>query len=171
MSAPSHPISEVRLGLAGLRSELYARALRLTRSRAHAEDVVQETMVRALRFEDQYRAGTNLRAWLGQVLVSVFLTQCRKNRRERRALDALGADPCAWTNHDAPAAMNVLSHRSAQALARLPEGYRVAVQLVDVQELSYREAADRLAVPVGTIMSRLHRGRKMLASDLAPAAA
>jgi len=159
-------LSEVRLGLAQLRPEMYARALRLTRSPSRAEDVVQDTMVRALRFEDQFRAGTNLRAWVGRVLMSVFLTQCRKSRRERRALDRLSHDPCAWMMHDAAPAMSSLSRRPARALAALPAGYRAAIQLVDIQEMSYRDAAARLAVPVGTIMSRLHRGRKMLAAQL-----
>jgi len=161
--------SEVRDGLATLRSELYARALRLSRCPSRADDIVQETMLRALRFEQQYRAGTNLKAWVGQVLMSVFLTQCRKSKRERRALDNLTRDPCAWTKPDAPSVMRSLSATPAKALAKLPEGYRHAVQLVDIDDLSYREAADRLGVPVGTIMSRLHRGRKLLATQLSEA--
>jgi len=158
--------TEVRQGLAALRPELYARALRLSRSPAQADDIVQEAMLRALRFETQYRAGTNLRAWVGQVLVSVFLTQCRRNKRERKALDNLTRDPCAWLKNDAPTVMQSLSPRPARALANIPESYRLAVQLVDLQSMSYREAAERLDVPVGTIMSRLHRGRKMLAQSL-----
>lgn len=169
METTNHRSTEVRLGLAKLRPELYARALRLSRSPSQAEDIVQDTMIRALRFEQQYRAGTNLRAWVGQVLMSVFLTQCRKNRRERRALENLSHDPCAWVKRDAPADMAALSARPARALAALPEGYRFAIKLVDIQGHSYREAAERLSVPVGTIMSRLHRGRKMLAVQLADA--
>lgn len=158
--------SEVREGLAALRPALYARALRLSRSPSQADDIVQEAMLRALRFEKQYRAGTNLRAWVGQVLVSVFLTQCRRNKRERKALDNLTRDPCAWLKKDAPTVMQSLSPRPAHALANIPESYRSAVQLVDIQSMSYREAAERLNVPVGTIMSRLHRGRKLLAQTL-----
>jgi RNA polymerase sigma-70 factor (ECF subfamily) len=123
-------------------------------------------MVRALRFENQYRPGTNLRAWVGQVLMSVFLTQCRRNKRERRALDNLTQDPCAWTKKDAPSVMRSLSPRPARALAKLPTSYGSAVTLVDLQGMSYRDAAQRLGVPVGTIMSRLHRGRKLLAAEL-----
>jgi RNA polymerase sigma-70 factor (ECF subfamily) len=163
------PRSDVRAGIESLRPELFARALRLSRSRARAEDIVQDTMLRALRFEDQFKSGTNLRAWVCQVLMSVFLTECRKSKRERRALDNLTRDPCAWTQSDAPVAMRALSASPTQALAALPESYRRAVELVDLQDLSYREAADRLGVPVGTIMSRLHRGRKLLANALAPA--
>jgi len=157
---------EVRRGLPKLRPELFARALRLSRCPAHADDIVQETMLRALRFEKQYRAGTNLKAWVGQVLMSVFLTQCRRKKRERRALDGLTRDPCAWPKKDAPAAMTTLSARPARAMATLPESYRDAVQLVDIQGMTYRDAANRLSVPVGTIMSRLHRGRKLLAKQL-----
>jgi RNA polymerase sigma-70 factor (ECF subfamily) len=157
---------EVRRGLVALRPELYARALRLCRSASQADDIVQETMLRALRFEDQYRAGTNLRAWVGQVLVSVFLTQCRRSKRERRALDQLLHDPCAWIKRDAPSVMSKLSRRPLAALASLPDSYREAVELVDLEEMSYRDAAERLGVPVGTIMSRLHRGRKLLAAQL-----
>jgi RNA polymerase sigma-70 factor (ECF subfamily) len=157
---------EVRRGLTTLRPALYARALKLSRSPSLADDIVQDTMVRALRFATQYRAGTNLKAWIFQVLMSVFLTQCRRNKRERRALDNLTKDPCAWVKHDAPTVMRSLSARPARALANLPDSYRSAVQLVDIQGLSYREAATRLGVPVGTIMSRLHRGRKILAAEL-----
>lgn len=166
---PTAGALEVRAGLPALRSDLYARALRLARCPARADDIVQEAMLRALRFENQFRAGTNLRAWVGQVLVSVFLTQCRRNKRERKALDNLTRDPCAWLKKDAAPIMGTLSRQPANALAKLPDSYRTAVKLVDIQQLSYREAAERLEVPVGTIMSRLHRGRKMLAAQLAEA--
>jgi RNA polymerase sigma-70 factor, ECF subfamily len=158
--------SEVRRGIVALRPELYARALRLSRSPARADDIVQETMLRALRFEDQYHAGTNLRAWVCQVLMSVFLTNCRRDKRERRALDNLTRDPCAWLKKDEPSPVRTLTRRSMTALEGLPESYRSAVQLVDIGGMSYRDAADRLGVPVGTIMSRLHRGRKLLAAQL-----
>jgi RNA polymerase sigma-70 factor (ECF subfamily) len=161
-------VSEVREGLAALRPELFARALRLSRSPAQADDIVQDTMVRALRFEEQYRNGTNLRAWVGQVLMSVFLTQCRQRKRESRALDHLLTDPCAWTRPEPAPEMRSLSHVSSAALRALPASYRAAIELVDLDGLSYRDAASRLAVPVGTIMSRLHRGRRLLALALGP---
>ena len=127
---------EVRRGLSTMRPELYARALKLSRSPAMADDIVQDTMVRALRFATQYRAGTNLKAWVFQVLMSVFLTQCRRQKRERKALDHLTKDPCAWTKRDAPTLMRSLSARPARALASLPDSYRSAVQLVDIDDLS-----------------------------------
>ena len=163
--------SEVRRGLANFRPELYARAMRLSRSPSQADDIVQDTMVRALRFERQYRPGTNLRAWLNQVLMSVFLTKCRTRKRERRALDKLTHDPCCWLKRDTPSVMQSLSAAPAKALAGLPEPYRNAVKLVDLKQLSYRDAAARLDVPVGTVMSRLHRGRRLLAAKLSHAPA
>jgi RNA polymerase sigma-70 factor (ECF subfamily) len=123
-------------------------------------------MARALRFEDQYRPGTNLRAWLGQILRSVFLTQCRRDRREHRALGALECDPCSWLQREAAAPAMALSPPPARALASLAAGYRDTVRLVDVEGLSYREAAEELGIPVGTVMSRLHRGRRLLAEQL-----
>ncbi len=158
--------TELRQGLAKLRPELYARALRLSRSPSQAEDIVQDAILRALRFEDQFQPGTNLRAWVGQILLSVFLTQCRRKKRERRALENLIDDPCAWVKRDPPAVMSTLSPKPARALASLSDGYRQVLQLVDLDGLSYREAAMRLGVPDGTIMSRLHRGRRLLAGVL-----
>ena len=163
--------TELRRELAGLRPELYARALRMARSPSRAEDLVQDTFVRALRFEQQYRPGTNLRAWVGQILRTVFLSHCRRQKREKRALDNLHRDPCSWVSSDAPSVMKSLSPKPARALASLSDGYRQVVHLVDLDGLSYREAAERLNVPVGTVMSRLHRARRLLATLLADGAA
>ena len=170
---PSHAAgpSELRRELAALRPELMARALRFARCPSRAEDLVQDTMVRALRFEEQYRPGTNLRAWVTQILRSVFLTQCRRSRREHKALGNLLRDPCAWLHQDAPSAVAALSPKPARALASLSIGYQEVVRLVDIEGLSYREAASALEVPVGTVMSRLHRGRRLLAALLGEARA
>jgi RNA polymerase sigma-70 factor, ECF subfamily len=167
--APAKAPSELRTELAALRPELLSRALRFARCPSRAEDLVQDAMLRALRFEDQYRPGTNLRAWVTQILRSVFLTQCRRNRRESKALGHLLRDPCAWLHQDAPSAMATLSPRPARALASLSSGYQEVVRLVDIEGLSYREAASELEVPVGTVMSRLHRGRRLLAELLTDA--
>ena len=158
--------SEVRAGLAALRSELFARALRLSRSRAAADDLVQETMLRALRFEGQFHGGTNLRAWVCQVLVSVFLTKCRSQKRERRALERLALEPCGRSALEQGPMLRGLTPKAAAALASLAPRYREAVTLVDLEQCSYRDAAARIGVPVGTIMSRLHRARKQLAANL-----
>ena len=161
------PGADLRRGLTALRPELFGRALRMSRSPALAEDLVQDTVERAIRFESNYQPGTNLRAWLHQILFSVFITRCRRSRRERNALDVLASDPCAWTSPDAaPTDMDALSPGVARALAALPPSFRDVVVLVDLDELSYKDAAAKLRVPVGTIMSRLHRGRRLLAEAL-----
>jgi RNA polymerase sigma-70 factor (ECF subfamily) len=146
---------------------LRARALKLCLSRTDAQDLVQDTVERAMRFSSSYEPGTNLRAWLQQVLFSVFVTRCRRSRRERRALEHLTRDPCAWTRPEAEPAMRTLSPRVESAVAELPQHFESVVRMVDLGELSYKEAAARLGVPVGTVMSRLFRGRKLLASVLA----
>jgi RNA polymerase sigma-70 factor, ECF subfamily len=154
---------ELRQNLAELTPELFGRALRMSRSPATAEDLVQDTVERAMRFEAHYQPGTNLRAWVYQILFSVFVTRCRRARRERNAMSVLAVDPCAWTLPEASADMRELSPPVARALASLPSGFRDAVVLVDLDELSYKDAAKKLGVPVGTVMSRLHRGRRLLA--------
>jgi RNA polymerase sigma-70 factor (ECF subfamily) len=154
-------------GLVALRRELQAHALRLTRSQTQAEDLVQDTVERALRFEDRFERGTNLRAWAHQILVNVFISRCRRGRREGRALDALSSDPCAWTSHRTEAlGYSELSRSTRRAIEELPLPFRSTIELIDVQELSYKAAADRLGVPIGTVMSRLHRGRRLLADAL-----
>lgn len=161
---PSHL---VRRGLVEHGASLVAHARRLTRDHAAAEDLVQDTSVRALAFALSFEPGSNVRAWLHHILHTVFITRCRRRTRERRALESLHADPCAWVRRDAEAAMQKLSPPVEHALSRLPNTFRDVVQLVDVLELSYRDAASELAVPIGTIMSRLHRGRRLLATALA----
>jgi RNA polymerase sigma-70 factor (ECF subfamily) len=172
MTTASHSLSrsELRARLASYWPDLYHRALRLSRNEAVAQDVLQDTFERALRFEDQYEPNSNLRAWLQRILLSVFVTRCRRLRRERRALENLTHDPCSWTLPDARSATQTLSPALSRALGSLPESFRRVIELVDLADLSYRDAAVTLGVPLGTVMSRLHRGRRMLAEVLRPAA-
>ncbi|HEX9295849.1 MAG TPA: RNA polymerase sigma factor [Polyangiaceae bacterium] len=160
------PESELRAGLTTHWPDLYRRALRLARNETVAQDVLQDTFERALRFETQYEPNSNLRAWLQRILLSVFVTRCRSYRRERRALESLTNDPCAWTLPDGPSAHQGLSPSIERALGALPPRFREAVELVDIVDMSYRDAAEALGVPLGTVMSRLHRGRRMLAEVL-----
>ena len=165
----AHDAQGLERGLVLLVPELRGRALRLTGHAALAEDVVQDTLERALRFAAQYELGTNLRAWAYQILFSVFVTRYRRQRRERSALRVLAADPCAWTAPEAfgrPEQSAKLTPSTMEKLNALPKGFRAVLVLIDLGEHSYREAAVELGVPVGTVMSRLHRGRKMLASKL-----
>jgi RNA polymerase sigma-70 factor, ECF subfamily len=145
---------------------LRLRALKLCLDANEAGDLVQDTVERALRFESTYHAGTNLRAWMNQILFSVFVTRCRRRRRERRALDSLLVDPCSWAKSDAPPSMRSLSPRVQGAVDALPAQFAAVVRLVDIGDHSYKDAAHALGVPVGTVMSRLFRGRKLLAAAL-----
>lgn len=159
-------IDELRKALVSMAPELYSRAFRMSRSTVTAQDLVQDTVERALRFEAQYRPGTNIKAWVHQILFSVFITKCRRNRRERKALDVLYSDPNAWTAAPAVNEVTSLSPSTLKALDSIPSVYRDVVVMVDIEEISYKDAADKLEVPVGTVMSRLHRGRRMLADAL-----
>jgi RNA polymerase sigma-70 factor, ECF subfamily len=165
------PAAELKLGLVALVPELRARAHKLCRDKATAEDLVQDTIERALRFGDQYEPGTNARAWVCQILFSVFVTRWRRGRREKEAFERLAADPHAWTvagGFPAPdAGEGAISRSTRRTLDALPHGFRAVVVMVDLEERSYRDAATTLGVPVGTVMSRLHRGRKLLAAQMA----
>lgn len=157
---------ELREKLPALLPGLNARALSLCKRQSEAQDLVQDTVLRALCFESGYEQGTNLRGWLQQILFSVFITRCRKSTRERRALGALAVDPCAWTNPDAPPVRQSLMRPVSRALEALPTQFSAVVRLVDLEERSYKDAANELCVPVGTVMSRLFRGRRLLAEAL-----
>lgn len=166
---------DVTLGraLVELLPELRGRACRLCGDPVVAEDVAQDTIERALKFKSQYERGTNLRAWVYQILFSVFITRYRRSRRDKTAMRSLAADPCAWTMPErfaTPDASVSLTSSTQRTFDALPETFRVVLKLVDLDELTYREAATELGVPVGTVMSRLHRGRKLLATQLQQAA-
>ena len=162
-------LASLKAGLVELVPELRGRACRLAGDPTTAEDIVQDTVERALKFAAQYERGTNLRAWVYQILFSVFITRYRRTRREKNALRALAMDPCAWTTPErfaSPETGASLSKATKGKLDALPETFRAVLKLVDLDELTYREAASELGVPVGTVMSRLHRGRKLLASQM-----
>jgi RNA polymerase sigma-70 factor (ECF subfamily) len=172
-ASPSHHRSspdafrrDLRLRLADAAPGLRARALRLCRNPSDAEDLLQDTIERALRFEASFEPGTNLKAWLHQILFSVFVSRCRRLRRERRALDVLSSDPCAWLRDEVPQPHPGLSRSLESAIEALPQQFAAVIRLVDIGERSYRDAADQLGVPVGTVMSRLFRGRRLLVSAL-----
>jgi RNA polymerase sigma-70 factor, ECF subfamily len=167
-AAPHATLEDLKLGLVALVPDLRARAVRLCADMAMADDIVQDAVERALRFADQYERGTNLRAWAFQILFSVFVTRWRRSRRERNALEHLASDPHAWTAPRAfappDAGDGAITRSTRRKLDALPPGFRAVVVLVDLEQRSYRDAARELGVPVGTVMSRLHRGRKLLRS-------
>lgn len=148
--------------------ELRRVAVRLTVSRVEADDLVQEVVLRAWSYRDTYQEGTNLRAWLYGILRNAFLTAHRHRQVEAGWAEKAAQQANARFEQQLCSApqgetdMAKLSNEVAAAMAELPRDFRDVVRLVDVDELSYQEAASALGCPVGTVMSRLHRGRSVL---------
>jgi RNA polymerase sigma-70 factor (ECF subfamily) len=138
---------------------LYAGAYRLTRNPADAEDLVQETYLRAFRAFHLFTPGTNIRAWLFTILYRARADRSRKAARSPRTVELLHEGPAVAPPQDelARGQEDVL-----RALDRLPEPFRNAVVLRDMQDFTYEEIASILGVPIGTVMSRIHRGRSLL---------
>jgi RNA polymerase sigma-70 factor (ECF subfamily) len=154
--------------IAALLPSLRARATRLTHSRVEADDLLQETALRALRFESTFERGTNLKAWMHRILESIFISGCRRRQRERSALGRFAEDPTLAKRSVPEPAPRVVSNKMDTALRSLPDKFRDVVALVDLRDHTYREAADELGIPVGTVMSRLFRARRMLSIALTP---
>lgn len=155
---------------------LYATALRLTRDRADAEDLVQDVVVRALRSSHQFRPGTNLRAWLYTILHNAWKNRRRDAARAPVEADServeAAADVSLRGEVETPERVLLRQTLDADlqaALDGLPESFREAVWLRDVEEFSYQEMADMLRIPIGTVMSRISRGRRLLYARLGPA--
>lgn len=155
---------------------LYSAALRYTRDPSDAEDLVQETVAKAFRSFHQYQPGTNLRAWLYRVLHTTYISMYRK--AQRRPQESLKDELDDYSFYDEIARSggqsaerevleSLTSEEVRAALADLPETFRVAVYLADVEGFAYKEIAEIMDTPVGTVMSRLHRGRKALHKALA----
>lgn len=138
--------------------ELSRTALRLTRGTALADDLVQETLTRAWQARKSFRPGTNARAWTHRILFNTYVNHYRKKKREREVLEELRE----ISPRSSRSAYDGFGDEVTAALNALQAEFREAVELVDLGDLSYQDAADRLDCPVGTVMSRLHRGRKRL---------
>jgi RNA polymerase sigma-70 factor (ECF subfamily) len=157
---------------------LFAAAVRLSGSRTEAEDLVQETLLLAYQSFARFEPGTNLKAWLHRIQVNAFISGYRRARRERRLQEAtrdpgaraliLSSAQEALEGADGGVSRLGLGPTVQSALDALPEEFRTAVVLADIAELSYREIAETMGCPVGTVMSRLHRGRRALARELGP---
>jgi RNA polymerase sigma-70 factor (ECF subfamily) len=150
------------------RAALHRVALRLTGNQGEAEDLVQEAFTRALAAWSTYRPGTNCRAWMARIVENCFITHRRRDARFRRWVE--GADTRS-PGAEATLPATPISGRTEAALRRLPAAFAGVVVLCDVQGKSYRRAAAELGVPIGTVMSRLHRARRALRRSLRDAAA
>jgi RNA polymerase sigma-70 factor (ECF subfamily) len=156
---------------------MYGVACRLTRNPTEAEDLVQDALVKAMRAREQFHAGTNLKAWMFRILTNTFINKYRRGGLERSVLDGPDADPLVdgWVSASTMRQLRdpeqialrpIVEGEVGRALDALPAEFKLAVVLCDVEEFSYEEIAEIMGCPIGTVMSRLHRGRKLLQKSL-----
>lgn len=156
---------------------LYSLALRLTRNPTDAQDLLQDAVMRALRFHHKFKEGTYIKAWLLTILRNTFINDYRKKARRPKLVEWTGAEPEANIAPDPdmgyfPEALKkkeileFLGDETRQAVDALPEGHRRTVIMADLQNMSYKEIAIEMDCPLGTVMSRLHRGRRLLREAL-----
>jgi RNA polymerase sigma-70 factor (ECF subfamily) len=160
---------------------LYSAALRLTKNDRDAEDLVQDTFLRAFRFFDKFERGTNMKAWLFKILTNTFINRYRRRVKERSVVEGAARESASNGTAQGFVALDatetsanpeqylfdrLLSDDVLHAIDGLPIDFRLVVILADLQEFSYKEIAEILDCPVGTVMSRLYRGRKLLQKQL-----
>jgi RNA polymerase sigma-70 factor (ECF subfamily) len=155
------------------RDQLYKTALRMTRSVEETEDLLQETYLKAFKYYDRFEEGTNLKAWLFRIMKNSFINRYRKRRHVPQHLEfdelqegfeesAVGTGCADQLDPERNVIDSAMDHEVREALIALPHDYKMAVLLVDIQGFTYQEVADLAGVPVGTVMSRLFRGRKKM---------
>ncbi len=155
---------------------LYNTALRMTRNPQDAEDLVQETYLKAYKYYDKFTEGTNFKAWLFRILKNTFINNYRKRQQEppQSAFDEIeesfesqvSGEGGSIPSPEDDALENVLDEDVQRALDALPDEYRMVVLLADLEDFSYQEIADILEIPVGTVMSRLYRARRRLEAEM-----
>lgn len=156
---------------------MYSSALRLTKNPRDAEDLVQDAYLRAYRFFDKFERGTNVKAWLFKILTNTFINRYRRNVKERSLADGTERDTvnARFMSQDATEFSanpeqyffdRIAADDIMEAINELPLDFRMVVILADLQEFSYKEIAEIVGCPVGTVMSRLFRGRKLLQKSL-----
>jgi len=170
---PPHSAARFEQDVLPYLDRIYPAALRMTRNRADAEDLVQETFAKAYASFHRFQPGSNVKAWLYRILTNTFITTYRKRQREARSTTSSGLmdrPPAAaefqsdsgLTSAESVALQRLPDPDIQHALHRLPEDFRIAVYLADVEGYAYKEIADITGAPVGTVTSRLHRGRRLL---------
>jgi RNA polymerase sigma-70 factor (ECF subfamily) len=156
---------------------LYAVGLRLTRNAADAEDLTQNTLVKALRFHDKFKKGTYIKAWLLTILRNTFINEYRRRSRRPTTVELSGTETAPDTTPDKEVGLEMdrlntdhllelLDDKVRHALESLPPDFRTPVIMADLEDASYKEIAEAMDCPIGTVMSRLYRGRKMLREQL-----
>ena len=176
-SAASAPLPAFEADVLGHLDALYGVAFRMVKEASAAEDLVHDTILKAIGAQKQYQLGTNLKAWLLRILTNTFINRHRRGGLERDVLEGPDAGPLAdrWIGAATMRAMRdperdalapLLEAEVRRALDELPEEFRLAIVLSDVEGLTYKEIADVMGCPVGTVMSRLHRARKLLQISL-----